>query len=94
MPFSDIAGLLLVLNPCINCPVYLELCCAPDTVILEITKGIVIDISSQGMFSVHRLYSKGRSGQAQWPHHTWDYVYSETTSSHLWSRCIKSPTEH
>ena len=29
----------------------------------------------------------------QWPLHTWDYVYSKTTSSHLCSRCIKSPTE-
>ena len=24
----------------------------------------------------------------------WNYVYSKTTSSHLCSKCIKSPTEH
>ena len=31
--------------------------------------------------------------EQQWPLHTWDYVYSKISSSHLSSKYIKSPTE-
>ena len=51
----------------------------------------VISFCSFMALDVHQ--AKEWPDEQQWPLHTWDYVYSKTTSSYFCSKCIKSPIE-